>query len=106
MDVKSITDSIKLLNLNLSIPVKAQSTLKLSQNEPLSSTLNYLSKAYSESIWKSSVKQSTQSRVKETCLKTNFKTSLFSTIELLYGYSVETSCYTKKYKTCPHLLSE
>ena len=106
MNVKSITDSIKLLDFNLSIPVKKENASKLGQNEPIGSALNYLSKAYSESIWKSSKNQSNETEEQENVLNTNFQTSLFSIIELIYGYSVVNSCYTKQNRSCPHLLSK
>lgn len=103
---KSITDVINLTNnSSLLIPVKTETFLKLKQTDPLPASLFYLSKSYSANIWKSADSQNNHKIDESRCLRTDFQTSLFSTIELLYGYSVSGSIYTTKIDTCPHLLS-
>jgi len=110
METKStLTDSIDLTsNPRLAIPIQSDSLPKLSPTDSLPATLVYLSKTYSNSIWRppTSTTPSSNNGPQPKHLSADFKTALFTTIDLLYGYSVANSTFnTPPDTSCPHLLT-
>ncbi len=105
----TITDSIHLTsNPQLAIPIQSNLIPKLNSSDSLRSTLIYLSKTYSNDIWKSptTTTSSTTNSTQLNHFNTDFKTALFTTIDLLYGYSLTSSTFNTSIQTAfPHLLT-